>query len=146
MGERHGISMLFPAQDDDYRAQLENQLGSGDEILGRLSRERMYAVLREAVLVVSIPMSDSSPRSVYEAVFAGACVAVAPAGYLDELPACMKQRMIVTDLDDSKWLEQAYAKALEIVKHPYRPSAEALEMCDRERLSSNLIKDVYAER
>ena len=74
----------------------------------------MYELLRNSIMVVSIPSSDSSPRSVYEAIFCGCVVCITYHPYYDVLPQCMKDRIIVVDLNNKSWFKNAFQKAKKI--------------------------------
>ena len=98
-----------------------------------------------ALLVVSVPRSDSSPRSVYESIFAGAAVAVADNAYIAALPACMRARLLVVDPTDPSWLDSALAAARELTAIPYTPTEDALDRFDqRRRVGASLERAVPA--
>ena len=139
------ITYVYPFKDLNYYKEVKSKMISEDEILGRQDKLDLYKVLSESILTISIPESDSSPRSVYEAIFCGSCVAVASNEYLDALPSCMLKRIIVVDLNDKSW----FSKALEYAKHltptPYIPSNEAIEAFDQNislRIASKKIYQV----
>jgi len=129
------IQMFYPFCDEEYKQTLLNtyQRKLLVEDLGRLSQEDMYSMFSRALLAISIPSSDSSPRSVYEAIFSGAVVAVSNLDWLTGLTKCMRERVIVVNLNDSKWLEKALTTASVIVKKEYIPSNEAIEKFDENR-------------
>jgi hypothetical protein len=137
------IDVVFPFFDQDYKQKVEAAVGTRDVMHGRLERDQLYRMMGEAALVVSIPTGDSSPRSVYEAIFCGAAVALAPDGFIDELPACMRARVFVVDLSDPAWFAAALRFAREVVRTPYRPSTAALEMCDEGRLFQSVMRHLY---
>lgn len=127
------LHLIYPFGEDVYKAKISERLEPGDQDLGRLSRTTMYELLASAKLAISIPMSDSSPRSVYEAIFCGCGVAVTYNPWFDALPDCMKARLIMVDLEDDLWLERALEFADSISKIPYTPSEMALDMFDQRR-------------
>jgi hypothetical protein len=131
-GRGETLRLIYPFWDDAYKAGLD-ATGDGLEDLGRLSRPEMYELLAATRLVVSIPLSDSSPRSVYEAIFCGCCVAATYAPWIDALPACMRARLFIVDLEDADWLERALAFAADVVRRPYVPSEQAMEQFDQRR-------------
>lgn len=137
------MELVYPFQFDEYASEVRAALRPGDRDLGRLPRAELYAAMRRALLVVSIPVSDSSPRSVYEAIFAGACVAVSPNAYLDILPECMRSRLVIVDVTASGWLDAAVERARAIVGQPYNPSAEALDLFDQQRSVLRLAASFY---
>lgn len=114
-----------------------------DDDLGRLDKNDMYRLLSESFLVISIPESDSSPRSVYESIFSGCCVAVTYNQWIESLPQCMKNRLFIVDLDDPLWLEKAFEFAKKCVLVPYVPSEEALEMFDQRKSIGKVIEKLY---
>jgi len=65
------LHFIYPFEERIYRGKIDKRFESGDLDLGRLSRKKMYELLVSSKLAISIPMSDSSPRSVYEAIFCG---------------------------------------------------------------------------
>lgn len=137
------ISFIYPYYDEAYYMRMKKMLITNDQDLGRLDKDAMYQLLLESFLVVSIPESDSSPRSVYESIFLGCCVAVTYNQWIESLPQCMKNRLFIVDLDDSAWLEHAVAFAKKCVLVPYVPSDEALEMFDQRRSIGKVIEKLY---
>jgi len=139
--ETYPITLVYPAYDDDYKKKIK--IDRIDSDLGRLSRDKLYAIMGETLLTVSIPKSDSSPRSVYESIFAGSCVAATYSPYFDELPSCMKERIYLVDMEDQKWLQNAIDFAKSIVEKPFVPSDKALEMCDQGFAIRKVIREIY---
>lgn len=137
------ITFIYPFHDDNYKKEIIPYLQSGDKDLGRLGKQEMYELLASSLLVISIPKSDSSPRSVYESIFSGACVAVTYNPWIDVLPQCMKDRLFIVDLNDPSWFDKAVDYATEISKISYIPSEEALEMFDQERTMKKAIELLY---
>lgn len=137
------ISFIYPYYDETYYMRMKKTLISNDKDLGRLDKDAMYQLLLQSFLVVSIPESDSSPRSVYESIFLGCCVAVTYNQWIESLPLCMKHRLFIVDLNDSTWLEQAVEFAKKCVLVPYTPSDEALEMFDQRRSIGKVIEKLY---
>jgi len=125
------LSLIFPFTEAGYLAEVENAVGPHDLMLGRLERSDLYRLVARSICILSIPVSDSSPRSVYEAIFAGAAAICAPSQYIDALPACMRARVIVVNVGQPGWFAEAFAQASEIVKTEYRPSEEALLAFDQ---------------
>lgn len=137
------ISFIYPYYDEAYYTHMKKILISDDQDLGRLDKDAMYQLLLESFLIVSIPESDSSPRSVYESIFLGCCVAVTYNPWIESLPSCMKNRLYIVDLDDPLWLEKAFEFAQKCVLVPYVPSEKALEMFDQRRSIGKVIEKLY---
>ena len=89
--------------------------------------------MKNTCLVVSVPSSDSSPRSVYEAIFCNSIVAITYQKYYDNLPECMQSRIIIVNMQNRDWLKLAFDKALHIKKKDFRPTSEALELFDQKK-------------
>ncbi len=137
------ISFLYPFQDDLYKQIIYKDLMKFDMDIGRLERNDMYKKMLASILVISIPFSDSSPRSVYESIFCGCIVAISYNTYYNILPECMKKRILIVDLKEDLWLEKAYSKALELVKIKYVPSEEALNMFDQRKSFEKIKKLIF---
>ena len=137
------MDFVFVAKNEAYLEKIKELLSPVDKIHGMLSRENLYSLLAETILVISIPSSDSSPRSVYESIFCGAVVAMTYSGYYDELPHCMRQRIYLVNLESETWFDDALEFARTIVKHPYIPSSEALEISDQNKLINKVIEVAY---
>jgi hypothetical protein len=137
------LDFIYPYYENSYLQELRSLLQPKDNDLGRLNKNQMYQLFSESYLVVSIPKSDSSPRTVYEAIFCGACVAVAYNSWINSLPECMKQRLIVIDILDSNWLIKAWTFAIERCKIPYYPSKEAIEVFDQNESMKNMNYKFY---
>ncbi|MBE0497227.1 MAG: glycosyltransferase [Campylobacterales bacterium] len=137
------IHFIYPYYEESYSKSIKQQMLDSDVDLGRLNKQEMYSLLSESYLAVSIPESDSSPRSVYESIFLGCCVAIEHNPYLDTLPMCMKERVVVVDLDDKYWFGDAVKKACEITKVGYFPSEEAINMFDQNLSIRRVIGKLY---
>lgn len=137
------LNFIYPFSEDFYRESVSKRLQQGDLDLSRLSRLKMYELLAASKLAISIPMSDSSPRSVYEAVFCGCCVAVTNNPWIDVLPDCMKSRLFCVNLEDNLWFEKALEYADSITKHPYIPSQMALNMFDQKKTMQSMVDKFY---
>ena len=124
------MSLLVQAEDRDF---------------GRVDKAKMYELMAAARLVISIPVSDSSPRSVFEAVFCGCAVAITPQPYYDELPDCMKARIIVVDLEQADWFDRALERAAEITRTQYRPSPRALKTFDQDNTFREMQALLFSE-
>ena len=137
------INFVYPAADYEYKIYIKKLLSLNDKDLGRLNKYDLYDLMKKSYLAISIPISDSSPRSVYECIFAGAIVAVVYSTYIDELPSCMKNRIFIIDLKNKKWLEDAINYAKIEVNKKYIPSKLALDLYDQERAIKYIINSVY---
>ena len=127
------LSFIYPFYEEKFRNALLPLLGSSDSDLGSLDKGRMYALLAGTRLAISIPTSDSSPRSVYEAVFSGCAVAITHHSYYDVLPHCMQGRIMLVDTGDKDWFDRAMDFATRITETPYSPSPQALSTFDQNR-------------
>jgi hypothetical protein len=138
------IHFSYPFSEVDYVRKISELYYPNDIDLGRISKIEMYEKMNQSLLVVSIPFSDSSPRSVYEAIFCGAIVAVTKSKYLEKLPICMLDRIIITDLNDINWLSEAYTKALIMKSTKFKPTEEAILMFDQFN-SYKTLEKIYAK-
>ena len=136
------LTLIYPFFDSHYLPVIRNLLKSQDKDLGRLDKGSMYRLLHESLLVISIPTGDSSPRSVYEAIFSGCCVAVTYNPWIDLLPECMRARVCVIDLANESWFNAALEHAKLMTKHPFVPSEKALELFDENR-SLRRVADLF---
>lgn len=137
------IHFCYPFSDSEYKARLQSGMIAEDRDLGSLERPDLYRLLLSAYLVVSIPESDSSPRSVYEAIFCGCIVATSASGWLSQVPPCMRDRVIVVDVSSVGWLADAMRQARIKVAQPFVPSPEALEQFDQQRSMRRFYEEVY---
>jgi hypothetical protein len=138
------LTFFYPFAQAEYKARVAQQLEEGDADLGRLpTKADVYKVLGETLLAISIPKSDSSPRSVYEAIFCGCCVAVTYNMWIETVPACMKARLFLVDLGDRLWMERAIDHAQAVTREPYQPSELALELFDQERSLKRMVESFY---
>jgi len=125
------LTMTFPFTEANYFKAVSEAVGKQDVLLGCVDKEELYGLMGRANCILSIPGSDSSPRSVYEAIFAGAAALCAPSQYIEALPACMRARVVVVDIAEEGWFSRAVARAEEIVRTDYVPSEEALLAFDQ---------------
>jgi hypothetical protein len=127
------LTFIYPFYEDVYFKEISSFFKQIDNNIGRVDRLKMYNLLSQTKLVISIPSSDSSPRSVYEAIFCGCAVAITHHGYYDSLPNCMKSRIILVDLNNNNWFDNTIEKSSQIIQKPYVPSDEALELFDQRK-------------
>ena len=136
------ISFFYPF----YEKNLKNKLFKNNKLvddLESLSKEKMYSILKKSKLCISIPISDSSPRSVYEAIFSGSVVVVTDLKWIRSLTKCMRNRIIIVDLKDKLWLENSILKSNKIIKNKYIPSSEAINKFDQFHSMKYLCKNIY---
>lgn len=144
-GHSARFDFIYPFHEENYLKRIRNILHADDRDHGRVDKKAMYRMLGEASVVFSVPVSDSSPRSVYEAIFCGACVVVSYGGWVDFLPACMRARVVVVDILEPNWFNDAFRAAQQICTTPYRPSRAALEMFDENKAMEIVCRKFYGE-
>lgn len=143
-GHAPDLCLLYPFSESEYLGKCRTQCTERDLDLGRVDRKRMYQIFSEARLVISIPSSDSSPRSVYEAIFCGAPVAICHNRYYDILPDDMKSRIILIDLDNPEWFETALKAADLLIRSEPDFSEATWDMFDQ-RASLRKIMELAAQ-
>ena len=134
------ISFVYPFFDEPYMEEAKPLMHKNDEVIGRLQRNDLYALMRKTEVVFSIPASDSSPRSVYESVFLGCPVIITANAYVDMLPKSMQKRIVVADIEEEGWFDKAVEQACEMAKKPYSPDEEAIDMFDQEACFDKVYK------
>jgi hypothetical protein len=137
------LTFVYPFRDGDYYETVKGNMGARDEDLGRLGKEDLYRLLAKTLLTISIPSSDSSPRSVYEAIFAGSSVAANYNSYMESMPSCMRDRIFVVDFEDENWFKKALTFAEGKSRVPYQPSDEALEQYDQRKSLQAAVDRIY---
>tara|TARA_Y200000002_G_scaffold365326_1_gene355127 strand:- start:442 stop:1569 length:1128 start_codon:yes stop_codon:yes gene_type:complete len=125
------LTFTAPFAENDYKNVIIEELETYDQFLGRLDKVSLHKRLSKTKLVISIPFSDSSPKSVYESIFLGCAVAITFNKYYDLLPECMQSRIVLINLEDDNWFGKAIHTANEIVESPYVPSEKALHLFDQ---------------
>ena len=131
--------LIYPFVESQYEIKINSSFKSIDVKHGRLKRSKMYEVLAQTKLVISIPESDSSPRSVYESVFCGCAVAITYQPYYDVLPIDMKSRILLIDFEDETWFDKAIEFADKTIATPYLPSKEALDNFDQKKSFNKIL-------
>lgn len=139
------LTFIYPFWEEEYRRKVLSKLGPDDVVMGRLLKDEMYELLFATLLVISIPESDSSPRSVTEAIFCGCCVATTYNPWIDDIPSCMRSRLFIVDLEDEGWFDKAVAFARLVTKDPFVPSERALDLFDQERTVRQVAKTYYGD-
>lgn len=140
------FDFIYPFYEQSYLNTVQRLLKSKDKDHGRVSKVSMYRLFAKASTVFSIPVSDSSPRSVYEAIFCGACVVVTPNKWIDALPCCMRRRIVVVDLKDDKWFKNALKKSQEISRLHFVPSPQAIQLFDELVSMKMVCEEFYGQR
>ena len=143
MESKYLITFIFPFYENIYKTECNTLIQANDLDLGRVEREKMYELFSKTELVISIPSSDSSPRSVYEAIFCGSAVAISYNSYYEALPDCMKSRIIIVDLSNENWLTDAISKAIIINQKSYIPTRLAIETFDQKESFKKLQKLLF---
>ena len=136
------ITTVSPFQKDEYYNYVHSLSLDGDAFRSNLVKSDFANLLGQTLLVVSIPSSDSSPRSVYEAIFAGAFVATTYLPWVDNITSSMLSRLILCNLDDPNWLELAYYTALKNSHKPFVPCAESIDKFDQ-HISMKSFYSIY---
>jgi len=138
------LILFYPYWEEAYKYQVDLLLNTQDKNLGRLqTKNEMYQILSDAFMAISIPESDSSPRSVYEAIFSGCCAVVTYNPWIESLPVCMKSRIYVIDVNDHNWFSKAEIHAKIVAETPYIPSNAALDMFDQEISMKKVVSKYY---
>ena len=140
-----GFDFIYPFHEENYLNSVKRLMNAEDRDHGRVSKDVMYQMLGEAFAVFSIPISDSSPRSVYETIFCGACVMVSYGKWVELLPVCMRARVIVVDISMQHWFDDALRAARQICFTPFIPSREALELFDENEAMKMVCRKFYGE-
>lgn len=105
------LDFCYPFFDINYLREVKKLTKSKSKFFGQLNRADLIQKLIQYKYVISIPTSDSSPRSVYEAVICGCIVIVQYNEYLLSLPKQVKDRIIAVDINNPNWMEEALQKA-----------------------------------
>lgn len=140
------LAFIYPSWEEEYKGKISSKLGPADAVLGRLLKDEMYELLFTTLLAISVPKSDSSPRSVYEAIFCGCCVAVTYNPWIEKLPSCMRSRLFIVDLEEEGWFDKAIMFAKSVTKDRFVPSEMALDLFDQERTMKKVAAMFYEDR
>jgi hypothetical protein len=141
--EHVSLDFLYPFHEINYLNSSRMQFKQGDIDHGRISKNEMYRLFAMASLCISIPISDSSPRTVYEAIFCGAIVAVTNSLWIDTLPFSMRSRIFIVDIKDENWLSNAMDRADKLCKEQFIPCEEAIQNYDEVISMKLLCKNIY---
>jgi glycosyltransferase involved in cell wall biosynthesis len=129
--QKLNLNFCFPFHDEDYLVKAKTQLLPSDVLHGRLSKIELYELLRQTKIVISIPKSDSSPRSVYEAIFFGCIVIAINNDYIRSLPEMMRERIVITDCQPG-WLSLAVKEAELRLSNKFEPKECVVNLFDQE--------------
>jgi len=140
---RERLTFVYPFWEATYLKAFRARLRIGDEDLGRISKDRCYQLYAESRLVISIPQTDSSPRSVYEAIFCGAAVATTGSRWIDDLPLSMRNRIRVVDPEEEGWLSDAVNWADKLSNAPFVPCEDAISRYDQYAVARTIYERFY---
>lgn len=138
------LVLFYPFSEAGYIKVISKKINKEDIDLGRIeTKAEMYQLLGSSLLAISIPESDSSPRSVYESIFCGCCVAVSYNSWIESVPECMRSRIVIVNIEDNSWLEKAIEQARVITKEPFNPTEKALNLFDQKRSMKQVVDLFY---
>ena len=126
------ITFVYPFYDGPYLEAAKSIMNENDVVSGCLQRKDLYSIMHRSEIIFSIPLSDSSPRSVYESIFLGAVVVITENNYVDILPESMRKRIVIADIKEDKWFDDAIVQAKSIACEPFEITQEMIEMFDQE--------------
>ncbi|MDA9985681.1 hypothetical protein N9E86_00715 [Alphaproteobacteria bacterium] len=136
---------LYPFSEEGYLAEARRSFVECDKDYGRVGKNTLFHIFSRAFAVFSIPISDSSPRSVYEAIFCGSAVIVTYGEWIEILPKCMRERLIIVDLTEENWFDDAIRLARKISSIEFNPSKEAVLMFDEVESMKNVCAKYYTD-
>lgn len=137
------IDFIYPFHENQFMTKIKRLVNSKDIFHGFLNKNKMNDLISNAYASISIPLSDSSPRTVYEAIFLGSIVIVTYDDWIKMLTDCMKKRIIIVDLKKSNWLKNALIRAKKLSLKPYIPSKEAYNKFDQITSMKIMCKKYY---
>ena len=118
------LTFVYPFKDEIYRLDVQYNLIKNDLDLGRLTRIQLYDLLSNSRAVFSIPSSDSSPRSVYEAIFCGCVVVCTYNPYLENLSENLRKRIVIIDISSNNWFDQCIEEVENIYLNDFQPTLD----------------------
>ena len=136
----HPINLIFPFYEKKYKSFVVSKLIQNDEVMGKLNKENFFSSLLKSKLTISLPYSDSSPRSVYEAIFCGSVVALTYHSFIDDLPESMRSRLIIIKNINDNWFDNVLKIADNILRNDFHPCEYALHNYDQFISANTLIK------
>lgn len=137
------LEFIHPFLENKYYEDARKMMQRHDIDHGRIDKTRMYELLSQAVAVFSIPISDSSPRSVYEAIFCGAIVIVSYSEWIESLPGCMRSRVVIVNMNDENWFDEAIALVESKAQILFNPTPNAIRIFDEVEAMKNVCKKFY---
>lgn len=137
------IQFIYPFYEKVYKNDVKKLFIEEDNDISRLDKIELYRTLLKTKLVISIPITDSSPRSVFESIFCGCIVAICHDSYYDYFPRSIKSRVILVDLQDKHWFLKAVKKAEYLLIKPFAPCKKALELFDQDRTFQKMSKIIF---
>ena len=140
------IYFAYPSFDNVYINEVKKYLKPFDKLLGKVEKEKLYSLMSNSIAAISIPVSDSSPKSVYESIFSGAPTILQDNPYQDFMTDSMKSRVIsITSKDIKKnpnWLSDSSKEALNIIEE-YTPCKLSYEKFDSELVLNSIYSILY---
>lgn len=139
------IYFVYPFFNDVYFSEVKKYLKPFDKLLGKVKKKKLYSLMANSIASISIPVSDSSPKSVYESIFSGAPTILRENPYQDYMTDSMKSRVINVakkDLNNSNWLSNSIQKAKYISKD-YLPCKLSYEKFDSQFILSSVYSILY---
>ncbi len=103
----------------------------GIHVVGHLEYEEMAALFRSAEVTVSIPKSDSSPRSVWEAMASGSATVLSDLPWVHELVADARDALVVKPQADT--VAAAIERLLRDDRERQRIATSARTLVERHR-------------
>lgn len=140
--EEANISFAFPESDDGYVARIASLLSEGDVMLGRLGKKDFHALLADSDVCISVPKSDSSPRSVYEALFSGCVVLSSKSSWINSVPDDLRKRIVVVDLNRRTWFLDGITRARILLQTPFCPSPQTVEYFESSSCARRVISHI----
>ena len=134
------IEFIYPYYELSYKNSIAKYFIERDIDHGRIDKSLMYKILNKTKLVISIPSSDSSPRSVFEAIFCGCIVAITYNRYYENLPESVKKRIILVDINDPLWFDSVIKKSNILSRFPLN-----IEPCHKKEFDQNYTFKAMSE-
>ena len=139
------IYFVYPFFDDVYFSEVKKYLKPFDKLLGTVKKKILYSLMANSIAAISIPVSDSSPKSVYESIFSGAPTILRDNPYQNYMTDSMKSRVINVakgELTNSNWLSNSIKKAKYISKD-YIPCKLSYEKFDSQFILNSIYSILY---
>ena len=134
------IHLIYPFSEKEYRNKIISNLKPFDKDLGKLSQKKLLEEFNKYILYISIPSSDSSPRSVYECILSGGIVGITREDYYQDLPLELQKRIILINLNNKRWLEESINKANLLNKKPFNLKNLNLDKFDQLKSFKTIYK------